>query len=351
MSNRRQFLQLGLGSALLASTARGSTTPPRGATLPRIWDNHAGFAYTGPADMDLLAVWVDAGVQYLSINVGYDPVPWSTTVRAIADYTRRLEGQPRVRLCPTYRDVLAAWRAGCLAVTFDIEGMGSLNGDPAMVEAYYRLGVRQMLIAYNLNNDAGGGCHDRDPGLTDFGRAVIAEMNRVGMVVDCAHSGIRSGLEAMRLSSRPCIFSHANARALHDHERNITDEQIKALADTDGVIGVNGLGLFLGRPEPTVDDLVAHIDYIARLVGARHVGIGLDCDPSTSAELDDPAMARYWPARQYPAGAPIRFLQPGMLRQIGPKLRALGYRERDVRGILAENFMRIAATVWAADRP
>lgn len=71
-------------------------------------------------------------------------------------------------------------------------------------------------------------------------------MNRVGMVVDCAHSGIKSGLEAMKLSSKPCIFSHANARALHEHERNITDEQIKAVAATGGVVGVNGYSTFLG---------------------------------------------------------------------------------------------------------
>ena len=140
---------------------------------------------------------------------------------------------------------------------FDIEGMGALNGAVSMVELYYRLGVRQMLIAYNLNNDAGGGCHDEDKGLTDFGRAVVREMNHVGMVLDCAHSGIKSGLEAMRLSTKPCIFSHANARALHDHERNIIDEQIKAVAATGGVVGVNGLNRFLGDGTAKVESMVA----------------------------------------------------------------------------------------------
>src|SRR4029077_2961094 len=143
----------------------------------------------------------------------------------------------------------------------------------------------------------GGGCHDQDHGLTDFGRAVVAEMNRIGMVVDCAHSGIKSGLEAMRLSTRPCIFSHANARALQDHERNITDEQIKAVAATGGVVGVNGLGLYLGNGPPRVEELVAHIDYVVKLVGAEHVGIGLDYDPGNNADLDPATTARYWPAR------------------------------------------------------
>ena len=117
----------------------------------------------------MLARWRSAGVSYLSINVGYDPVPWSTTIRAIADYTRGIEARPDMVLCPTLAHVRSAWRAGKMALTFDIEGMGALNGDLSMVELYYRLGVRQMLIAYNLNNDAGGGCHERTTGSPTSG--------------------------------------------------------------------------------------------------------------------------------------------------------------------------------------
>ena len=214
---RRRFLKVALaaGASALGRVALAGT----GSAQVKYWDNHSGFAYAGPHDVDLLDRWRWSGVNYLSINVGYDPVPWSTTIRAIADYTKGIEARSDMVLCSTLSKVLAAWEVGQMALTFDIEGMGSLNGDLSMVELYYRLGVRQMLIAYNLNNDAGGGCHDQDKGLTDFGRAVVHEMNRVGMVVDCAHSGIKSGLEAMKLSTKPCIFSHANARALHDHRR------------------------------------------------------------------------------------------------------------------------------------
>jgi membrane dipeptidase len=313
----------------------------------RYWDNHAGFGYAGPQDVDLLDHWRSAGVNYLSINVGYDPVPWSTTIRAIADYTKGIEAREGLVLCATVSQVLAAWRAGRMALTYDIEGMGALNGDVSLVELYYRLGVRQMLIAYNLNNDAGGGCHDRDTGLTDFGRAVVREMNRVGMVVDCAHSGIQSGLEAMKLSTKPCIFSHANARALHEHERNITDEQIKAVAATGGVVGVNGYGRFLGEGGANVESLVAHIDHMVKLVGAQHVGIGLDCDPSTGPALDDAVSEKYWPERQYPASIKEDFLAPGVLPQVSEQLRALKYRESDIRAIMSGNFLRVASQVWA----
>lgn len=343
---RRRFLKVALAAGVSAF-GRGTFAA---TTFERIkyWDNHAGFGYAGPHDVDLLDRWRSAGVNYLSVNVGYDPVPWSTTIHAIAEYTRGIEARSDMILCSTLSKVLAAWHAGQMALTFDIEGMGSLNGDLSMVELYYRLGVRQMLIAYNLNNDAGGGCHDQDRGLTDFGRAVVREMNRVGMVVDCAHSGVKSGLEAMKLSTKPCIFSHANARALHDHERNITDEQIKAVAATGGVVGVNGLSLFLGDGAPTVASMVAHIDYMAKLVGTDHVGIGLDYDPSTGGPaLDEATSAKYWPARQYPASIKEEFLPPSVLPQVGQQLRSLGYKESSIRAIMSENFMRVASQVWA----
>ncbi len=314
----------------------------------RYWDDHSGFGYTGPDDVALLDHWRSAGVNYLSINVGYDAVPWSTTIRAIADYTKGIEARSDMVLCSTVAQILASWRVGKMALTFDIEGMGSLDGDVSMVEFYHRLGVRQMLIAYNLNNDAGSGCHDQDTGLTDFGRAVIREMNRVGMVVDCAHSGIQSGLEAMRLSSKPCVFSHANARALHEHERNITDEQIKAVAATGGVVGVNGLNRFLGDGTPTVESLVAHIDYMAKLVGPDHVGIGLDYDPTDGPGLDQTTSAKYWPERQYPDSTKDEFLPPTVLPKVTEQLRSKGYRESDIRSIIGGNFMRVASRVWAS---
>jgi len=98
----------------------------------RYWDNHAGYGYAGPQDVALLDHWRSAGMNYLSINVGYDPVPWSTAVRAIADYTKGIESRRDIILCPTFADVQHAWRNGEMAVTYDLEGMGALNGDLSM---------------------------------------------------------------------------------------------------------------------------------------------------------------------------------------------------------------------------
>ncbi len=239
-----------------------------------IWDDHAGFECRPDANLRQLAQWRDAGVTYLSVNVGYDVRPWVNTVKTLASFRRQLAQSDDCVLVAGVDDIHEAKRQGKLAVTFDIEGMESLDGDADMVAVYYHLGVRHMLFAYNLNNRAGGGCHDEDIGLTDFGREVIMRMNQAGMVVDCSHSAYRTTMEAMEASTQPVIFSHSNPRALVDHPRNITDDQIKACAAGGGVIGINGVSLFLDDDGVTPETFADHVIYIAELVGSDYVGMG-----------------------------------------------------------------------------
>jgi membrane dipeptidase len=313
-----------------------------------VWDTHAGFAYMPDQDLRDLERWRDSGVDHLSVNVGFDVPPWSTlAIEALSSYRRQIRENPALFvLASGVDDVLSAKRQGKLAVTFDLEGMDALNGDVGMVEIFYELGVRQMLFAYNRNNLAGGGCHDEDVGLTDFGRAVVKEMNRLGMVVDCTHCSFKTSMEAIRVSSSPVIFSHSNARAIRDHERNILDEQIKACAASGGVVGVTGVGLFIGPNGAKLDDLVRHIDYMVELIGPKHVGIGLDSVFRVSALnhlLKD--QATYWPARQYPDGG-TDFVFPEAFPCLTQALLDRGYGEEDVRAILGENFLRIARLIW-----
>jgi len=346
--NRRDVLiaSVAAGGSLLAARSGAATLAVRPDAELRLWDNHTGFGYEGPQDVSLLDHWRSAGVHYVCVNVGFDMAPWSSTFLAIADYTKAIAARSDMRLCATLADVQDAWRAGRMAVTFNIEGMGALNETLSLVELYYRLGVRQMLIAYNANNAAGGGCHDEDRGLTDFGRAVIREMNRVGMVVDCAHSGIRSGLEAMRLSDKPCIFSHANVRALYDHERNITDEQIKAVAATGGVVGINGIGIFLGPNDTRSETFARHIDYVVQLVGPDHAGLGLDYvfDQEELLEYQRKNPHLFPQSEGYTLGPGL--VPPEQLADITECLIRKGYATRDIRKILGGNFMRVARESW-----
>lgn len=322
-----------------------------------VWDDHCGFEFEPDAPLEPhLRPWREAGVDYLSVNVYFDPRPWTRAVENIAAIRRRLpEEVPYARLVSSVADIEAARDAGQMAITFDIEGMNALNGRSDLVALYYDLGVRHMLFAYNRNNLAGSGCHDDDDGLTDFGRDVIDEMNRVGMVVDCSHSGCRTTLEAMDRSTQPVVFSHSNARALTEHGRNITDEQIKACAATDGVIGINGVNLFLGEELPSPTGVARHAAHVAALVGAAHVGLSLDFAPDVQAEPGSDANEaldrmlaenpEYWPLD---AGydRPVRILDVRHLPAVTEALAETGFDAGEIAGILGGNFKRVAERVW-----
>lgn len=314
-----------------------------------VWDDHSGFGPSPTVDLAKLAIWKDAGVDYLSIDVGYDVMDWRDTVKTLAAFRRWLAASPDYALVRSVAEVKQAKAKGQMAVTFDLEGMNCLDGSLDMVEMYYDLGVRQMLFAYNKNNLAGGGCHGGDQGLTRFGRDVVGEMNRLGMVVDVSHCSHRTSMEAMELSTAPCIFSHSNPRALWDHERNIRDDQARACAATGGVVGVVGIGIFMGDNDIRTTTLADHVDYLVDLIGPEHVGIGLDYAFEGEGGDDLAAITAaardYWPQSQYDYDQ-VDCARPAQILDLTEELLRRQHSERDVAGILGGNFMRVAEAVW-----
>jgi membrane dipeptidase len=309
-----------------------------------VWDSHSGFWPTPDTDLENLKRWTDGGVNYLSIDVGFDVVPWTDTVLNLAAYRAWLAARPeRFILVETADDIVRAKKGGKLAISFDIEGAKMLNGQASMVSMYYQLGVRQMLFAYNLNNEAAGGCHDDDQGLTDFGRQVLKEMNRVGMLVDLSHAGFRTSMELAERSTAPVIFSHANPKAMIAHPRNITDEQMRAAVATGGIVGVNGVGRFVGAENPKAEHLTRAIDMTVERVGAPNVGLGLDYSWGSNVNARD---RNYWPEEHYPAGVKFSYVAPSELPETVERLLRLGYKDADITGILGDNFLRVARKVW-----
>jgi membrane dipeptidase len=315
-----------------------------------VWDTHAGFSPDPAADLSNLQLWRDADVDYLSVNVGYDVLPWQNAIKAIAAFRRWIlaHGDEYV-LAASADDVRHAKVNGKMAIAFDLEGTNPLDGRIEMVEVYYRLGVRQMLFAYNRNNAAGGGCHDDDSGLTDFGREIIDEMNRLGMFVDVSHCSYRTSMEAIAYSKEPVIFSHSNARALCDHERNIRDEQIAACAQRGGIVGVNGISLFLGDPSASSERLADHVDYMIKVAGPQHVGIGLDyVFPVGDEDVGSVVVANphFWPPERGYDVDTVNCSRPSQLLEVAELLLERGHSEQTVRGVLGDNFLRLAERVW-----
>jgi membrane dipeptidase len=172
-------------------------------------------------------------------------------------------------------------------------------------------------------------------------------MNRVGMLVDGAHSGYRTTMDAMEASTAPCIFSHSCAYAVFAHYRNIKDDQILRCAQTGGVVGVNGLGEFIDDTEARSESMFRHIDHIANLAGPQHVGIGLDYVKDVAAfwqYVDDSPEA--WPENQGKRNRHTKFVQPEQIEELAELMCRKNYSEEHIRWILGGNFRRVAKQVW-----
>jgi len=315
-----------------------------------IWDAHAGVFPNAEIDLNLLDVWHENNVDFVSINVGFDLMDWQQTLSTLAAYRNWiLANKDRFVLASSINDIESVKTKGKVAIAFDIEGMNALNHDINMISLYHALGVRQMLFAYNLNNETAGGCHDNDIGLSSFGRTIIEEMNRVGMVIDCSHTSLKTTMDIMAQTSKPVIFSHSNPTSVWNHQRNITDDQIKACAQTGGVIGINGMGIFLGDNDITTDTIVRHIYYVSELVGSDHVGLGFDYSPEIDIDIGTILTSRpdYWPAGNGYNTPGIKHAGPAQIVEIVSALTDLGFSANEIKGILGENFKRIASMVWS----
>lgn len=316
-----------------------------------VWDNHACMPLR-PADtrfLPQLARCRAAGADAVTLNVGFGDSTIEEHLRMLASLRAWVRGRPDdYVLAGTVAEIQAAKASGRLAVLFDIEGMAAVGDQPSLVRAYYDLGVRWMLVAYNRNNLAGGGCQDDDQGLTPLGRAIVDEMAACGMIACGSHTGYRTARELIDHSPTPVIFSHSNPRALHEHHRNIPDELMRACAERGGVIGLNGIGLFLGGSDDLSERLVRAIDYAVQTVGPEHVGLGLDyCfDTSEVDELLAKSPHMFPVELGYRPGMPMPMVAPEALPEVVEGLIGLGYPAEAIGGILGGNLMRVAAQVW-----
>ncbi|KAA8890036.1 membrane dipeptidase [Nocardia colli] len=293
--------------------------------------------------------------SYLSVNVGYSPHSTEDSLKLIRQYRADALADGRFRLVHSHSEI---GDPETIALAFDLEDSGPLGGDLDNVELFYELGVRSMLPTYNSANKAGCGCLDADDtGLTGFGQDLVRRLNEVGMFVDGSHCSRRTGLDLATHTRVPMIYSHSNFAALWEHPRNITDEQAKACAATGGVVGLNGVGIFLGHNG--IDDAVArveamadHVEYGAELVGIEHIGIGsdysFDAEDFNGMLADHPELF----PESYTKWGPLQWVPPedllGTSRVPGldEVLARRGFSAEDRAAVFGGNFSRIARQVW-----
>jgi membrane dipeptidase len=316
------------------------------------------------------AAWEASGVTCILQNAGEEGNAPLRLIKRLARYTYVTDMLPDVlRRATTPDDIVAAKKEGRHCMYMMCNGVPlpqdwvSVEEELRYIRVFFQLGCRMMHLTYNRRNVIGDGCAEPgDAGLSDFGRAVVQEMNRVGVIVDVAHSGWQTCLDAAQVSERPVVVSHSCAWALNHHHRCKPDEVIRAVVDTGGTMGITNVPAFLGD-KGDIGAMLDHIDYVAGKFGVDHVTIGTDrAYISSSAERETakiPRRARQrarWEAlwQQNDAIYDPRWRQEHQVQSLAWTnwpvftigLVQRGYSDDDIRKIVGGNVLRVIREVW-----
>ncbi len=276
------------------------------------------------------------------------------TLRNIARFYKDFDTYSRyIRQVTCLDDIRKAKEEGRVGIIFGFQNSSPIEDDLDLVEVFHRLGVRAIQITYNDLNLVGAGCYERqDVGLSQFGVDLVAEMNRLGMVIDLSHVGHRTTMDAIETSQDPVWFSHTNPKRLCDHPRNKTDGEVKALVAKGGIVGANSFPTFLARGyDSTLEDVLDVVDYWVDLVGIDSVGIGLDFTELHTEEWFDWLMAgkrkgsTVFPL-PYPIPLPTGIARADEMPNLTVGLAGRGYSDGDVQKIMGLNVLRLFERVW-----
>jgi membrane dipeptidase len=271
---------------------------------------------------------------------------------------RLLNRLPWARRTRTAAQVRAAKSADQIAFL----GICAFNqirpGELHLIDVAHELGLLDVVeLAYNQMNFVGTGCTERyDAGLSGFGLEFVRRCNATGVIIDTAHTGHQTTLDACQESAKPVVATHTSAAALYPHDRAKSDEELRAIAATGGVIGVYAIPFYLGPPgqqAPTIELMLDHIDYIAQLTGWQHLGIGPDWPIALPEAVNRRLLVPTLESHGFRAEHGVAdvtstldgFRDPRDLVNITRGLVARGYRDEQIRGILGENFLRVFAEV------
>jgi len=293
----------------------------------------------------------------LAVSDGYDK-----TMKTISEWDERFKARGNeLLLIRKVDDIHIAYEQDKLGIVFHFQNSNPLDDNIDLVDEYYARGVRVMQLTYNAKNSFGSGCEVKiDTGLTELGHLLVQRMNKVGMLIDVSHAGHKTALDIITASKKPVILSHTNAYALCPSDRNAPDDLLKAIAKSNGVIGLNAFSPLITKnaPQASLDQLLDNLDYIVKLVGIDHVSLGLDYYTGQWPYVtDEEAIRNYnlnikkgvWNAKTYPK-PPHKYASgietPDKIKNLKPALLKRGYSEEDVEKILGKNLIRVFAEVW-----
>lgn len=261
------------------------------------------------------------------------------------------ENDDLVRLVSTVEEIRETKKEGRTGIILGFQNAHAFEDQINYVEIFKKLGVGIVQLCYNTQNLIGTGCYERDGGLSDFGREVIAEMNRVGILCDLSHVGAVTSKEIILESSMPVAYSHCLPYGLKAHPRNKTDDELRFIADHGGFVGVTMFTPFLAKgASATVDDYAEAIEYIMNIVGEDSVGIGTDFTQGQDQEFFEWITHDKGYARKLTEFGEI--INPKGIRSIGEfpnltdTLLKRGHSTERVQKIMGENWLQLLERVW-----
>jgi membrane dipeptidase len=375
---RREFARLGALTGLAVATARpGAAREDAGPAVggydswivvdgcggPGDYTSDEGAPLGARAVADVRA----SGLAGVNLTVGpVGPRPSSEAllgiVRDVARWQREIDAHPDALLqVRRVADIPAAGARQRLGLIFGLQDGVAFHEDLSVLDALRGLGILIVQPTYNLRNLLGDGCLEpADAGLSRLGHAAVERLNALGVLVDLSHCGRRTTAEAMAASTRPVAFTHTGCAALHDHPRNKTDAELRALADKGGVAGIYVMPYLRAKGQPTAEDVVRHIEHAIDVAGEDHVGVGTDgtLSPVELTPEFVKAFAAVTAARRKsgigaPGEDPDAYLfaaelnTPRRLETLAGMLQERGHKGARVEKILGANFLRLFREAWA----
>ncbi len=302
----------------------------------------------------------DSGINVFHIAVGTGgPNAHESTMRFVSGWNSFLAGQDqRFMRIDSPADLDRVKTSGKVGILIGVQNSEHFR-NAEDVELFHGLGQRVSQLTYNARNRIGDGSTERtNGGLSDFGVSIVEKMNAVGMAVDVSHSGDQTTLDACSVSKKPVLFTHSNARALNPgHPRCKTDEAIRAMAKSGGVMGITGVRNFVKGSEPTtIEHFLDHYDHVAKLVGREHLGIGSDIDLDGYDDMPPEDYKRlkagYKGSYAFRDKIDIEGVDhPKRVYDLTEGLIRRKYSDADIRGILGGNFRRVLSEIWTVPEP
>ena len=321
----------------------------------------------GPLTDEMVANAKGSGMTAVNVTLsggGPGHSSFDSTVVRIGYWERELAAHPDVfTKIRTVADLAEAKRTGRVGLIYGFQDAVMLEGDPNRLDLFHRYGVKIVQLTYNVRNLLGDGCLEPDDaGLSRHGRAVVARMNELGMLVDLSHCGTHTTDDGIAASATPVAITHSGCKAIFDHPRSKSDSTLGRLADKGGVIGLYLMPFINAAGQPTAADLIRQIEHAVQVCGEDHVGIGSDLSITPHRVTPEYAERhrRFVDERKRqgiaaPREEDFMFVAdlntPRRMEQIADRLAARSHSDTRIEKIIGANFLRLFGEVWRSGPP